>query len=237
MKIDLGYIALSTMITLVLILFGSLTIKRSFNDPVKVKKKIILLAFFLIIWHIYVYVVALTEIPQDFSLPPKGPLLFVLPPFLFTGVFLYMNRNNNWIRMVPMHWLVYFQSFRILIESLFVVSVSQKLLHPNMTIEGYNFDMIFAFTAPIIGFLIHKYGNRMIKYVKLWNYLCLIVIASILFLVFTTTYLSEFYGSKTALMPKAFGMYTFVLVAALLMPPAVFMHVLSLVQLRERKVS
>jgi hypothetical protein len=70
-------------------------------------------------------------------------LLLVLPAFLFTGIFLTKNRKKDWIMIIPEEWLTSIQSFRVLVEILFVYSVSAKVLHPLETIEGYNFDMVF----------------------------------------------------------------------------------------------
>lgn len=189
----------------------------------------------LLVWNFYLYLVAESGIVQDFTLPPKGMMALILPAFIFTGLFIYFNRKEAWIGNIPPHWLIYYQTFRILIELLFVASVAEGVLHSNVTIEGYNFDLIFACTAPIIGYILQQ---DYIKYRKLalaWNYLGLGVIASIIFVFITTIFFPGFYGSETQLMPKAFGTYPYVIVAGFLMPSAVFMHVLSIVQLNKKK--
>ena len=119
-----------------------------------------------------------------------------------------------------------------LIESLFVWSVASNILHPNVTIEGYNYDMIFGLTALIMGGLYWKNPRKWTKVARAWNILGLIVIASIIFLFMTTIYVPEMYGPNVAPFPTAFTGYPYVLVAGFLMPSAVFIHVLSHFQLR-----
>jgi len=113
------------------------------------------------------------------------------------------------------------------IESLFVASVAQGVLHKNVTVEGYNYDMFFAASALIIGFLFIK---KMVsdKVVLMWNYLGLFVIAIIIFLFNATLYLPEMFGPDTLPFPAEFIQYPYSVVAGFLMPSAVFIHVLSI---------
>lgn len=235
MTLQLAYTGLSLVMTIIIIAIGRTAIKRTFKEQNKVRSKNSLLLILLLLWHIYIFLVAQTGITQDYSLPPKGPLLLVFPSFLFTGIFIYKNRNAEWLHNIPKHWIVFYQTFRILLETIFVFSVAKGILHANMTIEGYNYDMIFAISAPFIGLWLMKGTNIAKKITAIWNYLGLAVIATIIFIVVTTVYFPEFYGSNRELMPKKFGMYPYVLVYGFLMPSAVFMHVLSLVQLRKKK--
>ena len=90
----------------------------------------------------------------NFDFPPRFFLFMVLPAFIFTGVFLYKNRKNDWIKNIPKSWLIYFQTFRIGVELLFVYSLTEGLLNKEVTWEGYNYDLLMGITAPILGFLV-----------------------------------------------------------------------------------
>lgn len=183
----------------------------------------------LLFWQIYIYLMASTGIFQDFSFPPKFVLFMIIPCFTFTGIFLYKKRKEDWILKIPPHWLAFYQSFRIVIESLFIVSVAEGILHPNVTFEGYNYDLIFGLSAPIIGWLVYK--KKSFSLLKIWNYLGLTVIASIIFLFISTIYFPELYTDKPIDFPTEFGTYPYVLIAGFLMPSAVFIHILSLIQI------
>ncbi|MBL4735697.1 MAG: hypothetical protein JKY18_10265 [Flavobacteriales bacterium] len=231
MILNLGYIGLSILMTVILVLIGLDTIEKTFNDTSTARKKRLTLILSLLLWHVYIFTIASTGILQNYEFPPKFLLLLILPAFLFTGVFIYKNRKSEWLRNIPEHWLIYYQTFRILIEILFVFSVTRGIVHWQMTIHGYNFDLIFATSALIIGFLVFQKKMLAKKAALWWNYLGLAVIAVIIFLVQSAIYLPEIYGSDVVLLPKEFVMYPYVLVAGFLMPSAVFIHVLSIVQL------
>ena len=100
-------------------------------------------------------------------------------------------------------------------------------------IEGYNFDMIFAFTAPLVayGVYVKKWFSK--KVVLIWNYIGLGILASVIFVFMTVIYKPEIYGSDIPLLPLEAFTYPYVLIAGFLMPVAVFLHVLSIVQLNK----
>lgn len=225
MELKLGYISLSLLMTLVLVVIDSKATKRSAaKAPVK-------LLFVLLGWHLYLYLLSCSGFIANLDFPPRFVFLTILPAFIFVGWFAKKAKNGRWLFAIPSHWLVFYQSFRILIETLFVFTVSAGLLHANVTIEGYNFDMIYALTAPIAGWLVMK-GNY--KFGLYWNYLGLLVIASILILFQLTIFAPQVFGPNTAPFPPGFLQYPYILVPAFLMPSAVFIHVLSIVQLRKK---
>lgn len=229
---EIGYIALSVLMNGILFLFGTYAINKTVENQSKKRNKTLLLLSALIIWQIYLLIVGQSGILQEFSFPPRVVLCCILPAFLFIAVFLYTNKNKLWIHAIPKHWLIFYQTFRIGIETLFVVSVAKGVLPAIVTIKGYNVDLIFAITAPMVALYLYVGRAKAVKIALLWNYLGLMVIATIIALFVTTIYFPELYGSEVALMPKAFGLYPYPIVPGFLMPSAVFIHVLSIMQLR-----
>ena len=228
MTLKLAYIALTIITVSFLIVIGFKAINGTSTDP---KKSKTILVFGLILWQIFIFAITSTGVLKSYEFPPLFALVFIIPSFIFTGVFLYRNRNHKWVRSIPEEWIIYFQSFRIFVEILFVLSLAQGIFNYHVTIEGYNFDMIFASTAPLIAFLV--YGKKMLprKTLVIWNYLGLGVLASVIILFLTSLYKPELYGSAVPLLPLEAMTYPYVLIAAFLMPTAVFLHVLSIVQL------
>lgn len=232
-NLKIAYIALTLLMVIILLLIGIKTIDITFSDLKKNRRKKGILIAGLLFWQLFVYIMANTGILDDFSFPPRFFVLLILPLFIFTGVFLYINRNFDWIKNIPENWLIYYQSFRIFIETLFVVSVTLAILNPEVTIIGYNYDMVFAYSAPIIGFLFYKkFISR--KILIIWNFVGLLIIASIIFLFISSIFNPQLFGSETILLPKAVAKYPYILVAGFLMPSAVFIHVLSIIQLSKK---
>jgi hypothetical protein len=234
MLLKIAYLALNVLILFLLYKIGSKAIQSTFTNSASVHSKKKKLIASLLLWQVYIFVLARTGFLSNFDFPPRFVLLLIVPAFTFTGIFLYRNRNNAWIQNIAVQDLIYFQSFRVLLETLFVFSVAKGILHPNVTIEGYNFDMVYALTAAIVAFLVFNKKVLSIQVALVWNYIGLAVIASIIVVFFTTIYVPALYGSETTLMPLTFTEYPYITVAGFLMPSAVFIHVLSILQLRRK---
>lgn len=229
MELKLGYIGLTLVTLLFLMWIGKTAIERTSRNKTK---DLVSLVMGLILWQTFIFIVANSGILMSYDFPPKFAVFFIIPSFVFTGFFLYRNRNKDWIQAIPESGIVYFQMFRILVETLFVLSVAEGILHPLVTIEGYNVDMIFAATAPIMAFLVYAKKLLPRKTILYWNYLGLAIIASIIFLFMTSIYKPELWGASEPMLPMEMLTYPYVLIAGFLMPVAVFLHILSITQLK-----
>ena len=228
--LQFGYFSLMVIVTIILIYFGFTAIDKTFT-PQKAGKKKRFLIVGLLLWHTYIYLIASSGFIYTLSFPPRFVLTMIIPSFIFTGVFILRNRKNAWILNLPTRQLFLFQSFRILVEFLFVASVSVGILHKEASIEGYNYDMAYALIVPVIGFIAFYGKNQNLKLVRFWNYVGLVVLASVIFVFMTSIYRPEIYGASSPLLPLKATTYPYVLVAGFLMPVAVFIHVLSIAQL------
>jgi len=235
MILKLAYIGLSLLMIIIVLAIGFKTINKTFTDKTVAGNLKMKLIFGLLLWQLYIFIIASSGVLESYELPPRFPLFLIIPAFIFTGIFIYKNRNSVWIQNINPKHLIYIQSFRIIVETIFVHSLAEGILHKNVTIEGYNMDMIFGFTALIIGYLAF---NKVTKSaVIIWNYLGIAVLASVIFVFMSSIYFPEIYDSSTPLIPMKSVMYPYILVAAFLMPLAVFIHVLSIVQLKKQNES
>lgn len=228
------YIILSVLVS---ILFFGLVFRAIYSTDIPSttkRKNVISIIIIFVLWHVYSYLMAKSGILSSFEFPPKFALFLIIPLFIFTFSFLISQRKKKWIQIIPMKWLILIQSFRIFVEILFVMSVTKGVLHAEATIEGYNYDMVFGFTAVVIGlaYLTKRFSE---KYVLIWNYLGLLVLASVIFVFMSSIYLPELYGYENTPAPLEFTKYPYILVAGYLMPLAVFIHVLSIVKYYQEK--
>lgn len=223
---------------IVFILLGYNHALKAINTPTTTRKKYLGRAWIgLFLWIAYAFAMAKSGILQSFELPPRFPIFLILPAFIFIGVFLHKYQDSDIIAAIPKSWLIYYQTFRIGIESLFLSSVAAGMLHPEVTFEGYNYDIVFAATAPVIAFLVFNRKWVSERVALWWNYLGLVVIAEIIFLFFTTIFFPSVWGSSEPLAPMDIVEFPFVLVPAFLMPSAVFVHILSIIQLRRKDIA
>jgi len=230
-SLQIGYVALNVVMVIITICIAWTAIKRTFTSPEKRKSKIIKVTLGLLAWQVYIYLVATSGFIQNFDFPPRFALCLIIPLFIFTALFLRANRKNDWIVNIPESWLIYFQSFRLIVETLFVMSISAGVLNKIVTIEGYNYDMILGGSALLIGLLVYTLKLAPRRLALIWNYLGIAILASVIVLFFTSIYSPEMYGPETQQLPMESTTYPYVLVAGFLMPLAVFFHVLSIMQL------
>ena len=231
MILQLGYIGLTALMVILVSIMGKKVIDKTVTDDKTRKRKLLLLVGGLILWQLYQLAIGASGFLTDFSLPPRFLFCLVLPAFLFTGIFLTKNRKKAWIMAIPESWLTSIQSFRVLVETLFVYSVSAKVLHPIVTIEGYNFDMFFGASALFMWFFTYKVKVISKPLLISWNYLGIAVLFSVVFLFVSAVYFPSIWG-ETEMMPKAFATAPYVLVAGFLMPVAIFIHILSIIRLK-----
>ena len=182
--ITLGYILLSVCIAIILLLgyrhgLNQLDLSQSTRN-----KRFIFATAGLVAWFAYIFLISNTGILKDFNLPPKFPLLLIFPAFLFTAIVLTKYKTSSIFTSIPTSWTVFYQSFRIAVESLFVAIVGIGILHPEVTYEGYNYDIIFSISALVVGILVYLLKVVPERVVLYWNYLGLVVIAFIIFLFF-----------------------------------------------------
>lgn len=236
-----GFVLLFVTMLIIILSGYNNVLKLLSIDNVIRKGRVIRVAVILFLWTVYMYILSYTGVLKNFDLPPRFPLLLIIPLFIFTGIFLYRHRKSEVLHAIPKSWPVYYQSFRVLVESLFLMSVAEGILPYQVTFEGYNMDMIFAASAPVVAFL--AFNRKVIseKIVLGWNYLGLAVICSIIFLFITTIFIPSVWGSAVSLGDVRLGEFSNMLVPGFLMPTAVFMHILSIIQLQksigqERKV-
>jgi hypothetical protein len=231
MELKLSFLALTILSNIFLIFIGFKAISKTSDAQIRDKAKLII---GLLLWQIFIYLIASTGILKSYEKPPLFAILFIMPSFIFTGIFLFRNRNKQWIKSIPEHWIVYFQSYRILVEILFIFSLAQGIYNEQVTIEGYNFDMLFAITAPVMAFLVYQKKVLSARVILFWNYLGLLVLASVIILFLASIYTPRIFGSDKSLLPLEAMTYPFVLIPAFLMPTAVYLHFLSIIQVKNR---
>lgn len=229
--LELGYILLTILMTGLVFFGGIYTINLSYLNKPKRRRYKLKLIVGLCLFLVYETLLGLSGFLEVlFPPPPRFVLFLILPCFLFTGIFLYINRKRDWVKNIPSHWLIYVQVFRVVVETLFVYSVVDGILPKEVTIEGYNFDMILGFSALIIGWLFVK-GN-FYRLAIVWNYCGIAVLGSVIFVFMTSLIKPEMYGSSTPLLTSTATEVPYLFVAGYLMPLAIFIHVLSILNLK-----
>ena len=168
--------------------------------------------------------------PNSDTFPPRFPLMFIYNfIFLFWVLFQRVDGSLVFLRDIPLHWLVYFQSFRIVLEMVLVMLCNEKAVPEEITLHGRSFDIIVGVGALAFGYLIQKRNALGIGIA--FNVLGLASIVNIITIAIPS-FPSPFRIYEVNLLPTYFPG---ILVPLFLAPVAIIIHVLSLKQLIDRR--
>ncbi|MDG1331429.1 MAG: hypothetical protein P8P74_03820 [Crocinitomicaceae bacterium] len=221
-----------TAIVILVVLLAYRTVLQRMAIPAKDRsKKFLVASVFVLGWIAYLTILSQTGILKDLSLPPKFPLLIVVPLVIGFFVFYRKARFSAVVKKIPKTWPVYFQSFRVAVELILLYTFYANIVPESATLEGLNFDVLMGISAPFFAYLVvRKDGSRFVQY--FWNILGICMVLFVAFIIATSLYNPQMWGSEESLVSEKFLEMPYLLLAGFLAPIAIFMHVVSLAQLR-----
>jgi hypothetical protein len=181
-------------------------------------------------WFTFTGLLAENGFFMQFSgMPPRLPIL-LFPPIIFIVV---LTRSTSFARMlgqIPPGWLLYFQSFRVLMEFILWLAFLDNIIPVQMTFEGLNYDILVGLTAPVFAYFCftRKKWSRTVAIV--WNFfglallLNIVVISILSALVPFRIFMNEPANTFVASIP-------FVWLPAFIVPMAYWVHIVSIKQL------
>ncbi len=203
--------------------------KQEIPKPKKTRA-LIMTGVLLIGWLAVTAVVALRGSLLDFTSTPPRIITLIIPPVL-TIIYLSNSvRVNNLLEVIPASWLVYVQSFRILMELFLWLMFMQNIIPKQMTFEGINYDVLAGLSAPLIAYYSLSEGKWPRIVAILWNIAGFLLVANITIVSILSAPgpLRQFFNEPSNTMVAYFP---FVWVAAFIVPFAFLMHVLSVKQI------
>lgn len=229
--LEFAHIGLSIIMASLIIIGFSRGVKKSTYTIDVQQKKIRAVIFTLIGWFAYLSVLSKTEFLFDTSLPPRVFIFLVLPLIIFCFWFYIKNKNSVTLKNIPTHWLIGYQTFRIPVELILLFSFQKMVIPESATFEGYNFDIIWGVSAPLIAYLAFKGRSKLL--IKVWNIIGIIMVLNVAFIISTSMYLPTFWNSEVSLVSSQFFTLPYLLVAGFLAPSAILIHVVTQTKLRK----
>ena len=222
---------LLTLICVVLITTGfNAALKRTAWDQNRRQKIFFGTTALIILWIGLLTVLSFKGFFADFSKLPPRPALAILIPLPFVLLFAFSKKGTQLLQSVPSHWLVYMQSFRIVVELLLLVAFMAGRLPVQMTFEGRNFDVITGLLALPVGYLLARKKSYSKKLAVAFNLIGLALLLNILVIAVLSmpTSLRYFMNEPSNTLVAEFP---FILLPGVLVPLAYGLHILSLRQL------
>ena len=180
-------------------------------------------------WVLIIGVLSLRGFFADFTrLPPRPGLAMLLP----LPVVLWITRSKagkELLRATPPHWVLYLQSFRIVVEIMLWLTVVRGLLPVQMSFEGRNFDILSGLFAIPVGYYCFVRKSWPSWVVLLYNVGGLLLLLNIVLIaVFSMPTPLRLFHNEPA--NTLVGQFPFVFLPGFLVPLAYTLHIFSFSQ-------
>lgn len=131
------------------------------------------LIFFVIaglaIWLAILAVAAWSGFFREYGKTPPRIFFALFPPLLLIVLLMFSKKVRLFLLALPPQWLIYAQSFRILMELFLWFGYRGGYVPGLMTFEGLNYDIIVGLTAPMAGFVFFGSNRNYWYHAVLWN--------------------------------------------------------------------
>ncbi|TYA71363.1 hypothetical protein [Seonamhaeicola marinus] len=233
--LKLAYTVLFLTLWLIILYVYNVNAKKLSLASFLRKKYMLVATGILGIWLIFQIALHNTGFYYDLTLPPRIPLVMILPLITFTIVFTRVHRSNKILQVIPIYVPIAFQSFRACIESLFYATFLQGILPIQVTFAGANYDILLGISAIFVSIYTAKNTHPNKRFLLFWNVLgiCIVLFAAFTFI--SSFYFPEIWGQTNSKISLEFNQFPYLLLPAFIMPSAIFMHVLSITQLLQNK--
>jgi len=222
---------LLTLVCLVLILTGLRAVLKRTNWEKNMQNKILFgTIFILLTWVGLLTILSSNGFFSDFSKLPPRPALAMLMPLPIIMLIAFSKTGTRLLQTVPSHWLVFMQSFRIIVELLLLFAFMAGKLPAQMTFEGRNFDVITGVLALPVGYLLARKKSYASKLGIAFNIIGILLLLNILVIAVLSmpTSIRYFMNEPSNTLVAQFP---FILLPGVLVPIAYTMHIFSLRQL------
>jgi hypothetical protein len=111
-------------------------------------------------------------------LPPRV-FLFFFPLLIVLIVFSLLPATGRLVERIEPGPLVAIQSFRLFMELILWGLVLAGRIHPRMSFEGANFDVLIGFSAPLVAY--YAFSKRLLseRMVMVWNALGILLLMNV----------------------------------------------------------
>ena len=222
---------LLTLACIVLILTGLRAVLKRTNLEKSIQNKLFFgTVFILVTWIGFLTILSINGFFTDFSKLPPRPALAMLLPLPIIMLIAFSKTGTRLLQTVPSHWLVFMQSFRIVVELLLLFAFMAGKLPVQMTFEGKNFDVVTGVLALPVGYLLARKKSYASKLGIAFNIVGIILLVNILVIAVLSmpTSIRYFMNEPSNTLV---GQFPFILLPGVLVPIAYTMHIFSLRQL------
>lgn len=216
-----GYVNAIFMLTVLatLVTFFSV-IRKSNQNPY-------LILIILISWLALQGILAFQGFYFDSTTFPPKFLLATIPPLL-TIILLFVTKSGlEFIDTLPISILTFLNIMRIPVELVLYWLFLYKAVPELMTFEGRNFDIFAGVTAPFVGYLVLTGKIKYIRFLLIWNCICLgLLLNIIIYAVLSAPFTFQKFGFDQPNIAVMY--YPFIWLPSFIVPIILFGHLVSI---------
>lgn len=149
------------------------------EEQIRARKGTLKVGAVLIVWLMGLKQLAGMHFLDNWTSMPPHFLVLIVPPVTGILILFFSPKFNKFLEAVPAHWLVYMQSFRIIMELILWGLFLEGVIGKQMTFEGRNFDVLVGITALPVAYMIAKGKFKSKSGIIAWNVFGLILLANI----------------------------------------------------------
>ncbi len=181
-------------------------------------------------WLAFLSLLALSGFFKEWEIMPPRFLVAIVPPFIGTLILLFSKRFGRLLRFIPPEWLIYIQSFRIIMEVFLWLGFTAGFVPFQMTFVGLNFDILVGLTALLAAPVFFGRGRFRTFEAIIWNISGISLLINIIFIsiISTPTTFRIFMNEPANTMIAEFP---FIFILGIIVPFALAMHLFSIKQL------
>ncbi|HEY4108061.1 hypothetical protein [Puia sp.] len=186
-------------------------------------------AVLLIAWMILLGILSTRGFFSDFSALPPRLIFALLTPLAGVVLFVRSNVGKQFLAQIQPQWLIYLQSYRILVELAIWWLVRAGSLPVQMSFEGRNFDVVTALLAVPVGYYCFVKKTWPPVVALIYNIAGLVLLVNVVAIstLSMPTPLRAFHNSPDSSMLTRFPL---IYLPGVLVPLAYTLHILSLRQ-------
>lgn len=190
----------------------------------------------ILTWLCYTAIISFSGLLNDFNAMPPRIMLVVVPPLIILAVLLISTEFLKLTEQINMFWLIYLQSFRVVMEFILWLLHRNNIIPVQMSFEGMNFDVLTGITAPFVAYFCFRKKTWSPKLALWWNFAGIALLVNIVVIaVLSTPYPFRYFMNEPA--NHIVFHFPFVWLPGFVVPVALLLHLISIRRLLKNKTS
>ena len=184
----------------------------------------------ILFWLATIGVLAHLGFFENFEVLPPRILIAVIPPIILIFILLKSKVFSKILTHIPKSWLVYIQSFRIVMEIILWMGMLAGFVPFQMTFVGFNYDIVVGISAILGGMVFFGKGRLRRLEAIIWNVFGILLLGFIVWIAVVSTP-SPFQVFTNEPANRMIAYVPFIWLPGFVVPFAFAMHLFSLKQL------